>query len=187
MKRKPATPTRTTKSALTAAKAAEPRAAERRPRLAADVPDETLKLWVVLARAYAAVAKHAEEDVARHGLTVAEFGILEVLYHKGPLLLGEIQRKVLVSSGGITYLVDRLTSKGLVERQECPNDRRARYAVLTPAGEALIRDIFPQHARRIKRALSGLSTAEQAKAVELLRALGVAAAAGSGPARTDAA
>jgi len=183
MKRKPATPSRTT----AAAKSAEPRAAAaKRPRLAGDVPEESLKLWVVLARAYAAVAKHAEEDVARHGLTVAEFGILEALYHKGPLLLGEIQRKVLVSSGGTTYLVDRLAAKGLVERQECPNDRRARYAVLTPAGEALIRDIFPAHARRIERALSGLTRAEKSQAIELLRTLGVAAA-GSGPAKTDAA
>ncbi|HKG91963.1 MAG TPA: MarR family transcriptional regulator [Gemmatimonadaceae bacterium] len=135
-----------------------------------------LKLWVVLARAYASVSRHVEADIARHGLTVAEFGILEVLYHKGPLLLGEIQRKVLVSSGGVTYLVDRLTDKGYVERQECPEDRRARYAVLTPKGEAFIRGIFPDHARSIARACSGLSRGEQAQAAELLRTLGLAAA-----------
>ncbi|HET7457060.1 MAG TPA: MarR family transcriptional regulator, partial [Gemmatimonadaceae bacterium] len=140
--------------------------------------DATLKLWVVLARAYAAVAKHVEDDVARHGLTSAEFGILEALYHKGPLLLGEIQRKVLVSSGGITYLVDRLTAKGLVERQDCPNDRRARYAVLTDAGEKLIAEIFPRHAARITRAVSGLTAAEKTQATELLRKLGLAAADG---------
>ena len=135
-----------------------------------------LKLWVVLARAYTSVARHVEADVARHELTVAEFGILEVLYHKGPLLLGEIQRKVLVSSGGVTYLVDRLTAKGLVERQECPEDRRARYAVLTPAGQALIQRIFPDHAKAIERALSGLSPDEQAQAAGLLRRLGREAA-----------
>lgn len=139
--------------------------------------EATLKLWVVLARAYAAVAKHVEDDVARHGLTSAEFGILEALYHKGPLLLGEIQRKVLVSSGGITYLVDRLAAKGLVERQDCPKDRRARYAVLTPAGEQVIAEIFPPHAARITRALSGLTVAEKAQATGLLRKLGLAAAA----------
>lgn len=135
-----------------------------------------LKLWVVLARAYAAVGRHVEADIARHDLTVTEFGILEALHHKGPLLLGEIQKKVLVTSGGITYLVDRLEAKGLVKRQDCPTDRRARYAVLTPSGEALIQAIFPTHAERITEVLSVLSPDEQLQLTDLLRTLGHAAA-----------
>jgi MarR family 2-MHQ and catechol resistance regulon transcriptional repressor len=138
--------------------------------------DTPLKLWVVLARAYAAVERQVELDIARHDLTTTEFGILEALHHKGPLLLGEIQRKVLVTSGGTTYLVDRLVAKGLVKREECPNDRRARYAVLTPAGDALIRRIFPAHAELVARALGGLDASEQAEATDLLRRLGHAAA-----------
>ena len=143
--------------------------------LSDDDQSASLKLWVVLARAYAAVSSRVDADIARHDLTITEFGILEVLHHKGPLLLGEIQRKILVTSGGITYLVDRLVEKGLVKREECPNDRRARYAVLTPAGDALIRRIFPEHAQLIARVLSGLTRAEQTKATQLLRRLGVAA------------
>jgi MarR family 2-MHQ and catechol resistance regulon transcriptional repressor len=122
------------------------------------------------------VARHAEADVARHGLTGTEFAILEALYHLGPLLLGELQQKILVSSGGVTYLVDRLEEKGLVERQECPEDRRARYAALTADGEKLVGRIFPEHARHIARALSGLTAAETAQATALLRTLGTAAA-----------
>jgi MarR family 2-MHQ and catechol resistance regulon transcriptional repressor len=138
--------------------------------------DTALKLWVVLARAFGAVSAQSAEDVARHGLTTTEFAILEVLYHKGPLLLGEVQRKILVSSGGVTYLVDRLEAKGLVKRQECAEDRRARYAALTPEGEKLMGRIFPEHARRIARAVSGLTRAEQLEASALLRKLGIAAA-----------
>jgi MarR family 2-MHQ and catechol resistance regulon transcriptional repressor len=82
-----------------------------------------------------------------------------------------------VTSGGITYLVDRLVEKGLVKREECAEDRRARYAVLTPAGNALIRKIFPQHAVAIERAVSGLSTTEQRETVQLLKKLGLGAAA----------
>lgn len=139
--------------------------------------DTALKLWIVLARSFAAIERDIHAELATHEITPTEFGILEALHHKGPLLLGEIQRKVLVTSGGITYLVDRLTEKGLVERQECPGDRRARYAVLTPAGSALIRKIFPAHAKRIERAVSGLTATEQAQATVLLRRLGLAAAA----------
>src|SRR5687768_6548307 len=82
----------------------------------------SLKLLVVLARAQAAVEAHLHSNVGAHGLTLTEFAILEVLYHKGPLLLGEVQKRILVSSGGVTYLVDRLEVKGLVERRACPED-----------------------------------------------------------------
>ena len=135
-----------------------------------------LKTWVVLARAYASVASAVEADIARHELTTTEFGIIEALHHKGPLLLGEIQRKVLVTSGGITYLVDRLVEKGLVTRQPSPDDRRARYAVLTPAGKELIERIFPAHAAFLAHILSALTPREQAQATALLRKLGLAAA-----------
>ena len=135
-----------------------------------------LKLLVVLARAHASVEAHLHANVGAHGLTLTEFAILEVLYHKGPLLLGEVQKRILVSSGGVTYLVDRLEEKGLVERRACTEDRRARYAALTPEGEALIARIFPPHAELIREVMSTLSLEEQRQAVDLLRRLGRAAA-----------
>lgn len=135
-----------------------------------------LKLWVVLARAYGAIEVRAAADAARHDLTLAEFGVLEALHHKGPMLLGEIQRKLLISSGGITYVVDRLEEKRLVERRPSPEDRRARFAALTRKGRALIRRIFPEHAAQLELILAGLSRREQRQATELLRKLGRQAA-----------
>ena len=134
-----------------------------------------LRLWVILSRAHTAVARHAEADVARHGLTIAEFGVLEALYHLGPMLLGELQRKVLVSSGGVTWLVDRLEKRHLVKREACPEDRRARYATLTTEGKKLVARIFPDHARAIEHAMSGLTRADRERAAALLRSLGRAA------------
>ncbi len=136
----------------------------------------SLKLWIVLARAYESMARHVAADVAQHGLTIPEFGVLEVLYHKGRQLQGEVQKRVLVSSGGTTFLMDRLVARGLVERQDCPGDRRARYAVLTPAGAALMAEIFPIHAARIARAVSGLSASEQKQVTGMLKRLGLGAA-----------
>lgn len=135
-----------------------------------------LRLWVIMSRAQAAVASQASADVARHGLTLAEFGILEALYHRGPMLLGEVQKRILVSSGGITFLVDRLTAKGLVERRSCERDRRARYAALTDKGTTLVAQIFPEHAAVIARAMSAVAPGDQEHAADLLRILGRAAA-----------
>lgn len=133
---------------------------------------DALRLWVILSRAQSAVAAHARADFNRHGLTGAEFGAMEALFHKGPLLLGEVQKKILLSSGGITYVIDRLEARGLVERQRCPTDRRASYAALTAEGAQLMEEIFPQHAARIEGALSGLTAEEQREASALLRKLG---------------
>lgn len=143
----------------------------------ADLPTATsLKLWVVLARSHDALVQVLKADIERHDLTLAEFAVLEALYSKGPLLLGEIQRRVLVSSGGMTFLVDRLAKRGLAERRACPADRRARYAALTARGEKLMRSIFPAHAAAIQGAMTGLSQAEQRVATALLRSLGKEAA-----------
>jgi MarR family transcriptional regulator, 2-MHQ and catechol-resistance regulon repressor len=143
-----------------------------------DPPTATaLKLFVVLSRAQAAITAHTEASVVSHGLTITEFAILEALYHKGPMLLGEVQRKLLVSSGGITFLVDKLEKRGLVRRALCERDRRARYAELTSEGHALIARIFPAHAEAIRRAMSGLGLADQRKAIALLKTLGTEAAA----------
>jgi MarR family transcriptional regulator, 2-MHQ and catechol-resistance regulon repressor len=135
-----------------------------------------LKLYVVLARARNAVGRQADADISRHGLSTGEFAILEALYHKGPMLLGEVQRKILVSSGGVTYLVDRLQAAGLVERRDCPEDRRARYATLTEAGQELMERIFPDHIAAIRKAVAGLTPGEKRQAVELLKKLGRSAA-----------
>lgn len=144
----------------------------------ADPPTSTaLKLWLTIARAYEAAAELSRIDIARHGLSPAEFSIMEALYHKGPLLLGDVQRKALLSSGGITFIVDRLAKRGVVERLSCPTDRRARYAALTREGSALMKQVFPLHAGAMREAMSGVSTAEQKVITALLKRLGLAAAA----------
>ena len=142
-----------------------------------DATAAALRLWVIMSRAHTAVAAHAAADVQRHGLTLAEFGIIEALYHRGPMLLGEVQKRILVSSGGITFLVDRLAAKGLVERRSCETDRRARYAALTPKGTALVAEIFPSHAATVKAAMEGISPDEQERVADLLRDMGRRAAA----------
>lgn len=131
-----------------------------------------LKLWVVLARSFNAVAERLRQDIARFGLNPTEFGVLEILYHKGPLLMGEIGRHVLLTSGSTTYVIDKLEKQGLLHRVACPNDRRAIYAELTEAGRARMEEIFPQHAAIVRETVAGLAAADQETAIRLLRQLG---------------
>ena len=139
-----------------------------------DVP---LHLWVVLARAFDAVERHSRASIGRFGLGTTEFGVLEVLYHKGELPVCEVQRRILVESSSTTYVVDKLVKRGLVRRRHSGTDRRVVLLVLTPAGRRLIRRIFPLHAQAMRHAVAALPSREQARAVRLLRALGLGAAA----------
>lgn len=145
------------------------------PRTYGPAADTALKLFVVLSRAHRAVAEHARRDQERHGLGPTEFAVLEALYHKGPLLVGEVGARILLTSGSTTYVVDKLESRGLVTRRPCESDRRALYVELTREGRTTIKSIFPAHARAIEAAMAGLTRDEQETATELLKRLGLAA------------
>jgi len=138
--------------------------------------DTSLKLWVVLARAFDAVERHSRASIAGFGLGTTEFGVLEVLYHKGELPVCEVQRRILVESSSTTYVVDKLVKRGLVRRRHSGKDRRVVLLRLTPSGRRLIGRIFPTHARAIHDAVAALRPREQAQAVRLMRTLGLGAA-----------
>lgn len=140
-----------------------------------EAADTALKLFVVLSRAHRTLAEHARRDQERHGLGATEFAVLEALYHKGALLVGEVGARILLTSGSTTYVIDKLEQRGLVRRRPCESDRRALYVDLTREGRALIRKIFPDHARAIASAVAGLTLEEQRTVTRLLKKLGKSA------------
>jgi len=105
-----------------------------------------LRLWVTLARCHATYAKAVASKVQDYGLTPPQFGTLEALYHLGPLSLGELADKLLVTGGNVTYVMDRLQDQGLVYRYRRTDDRRVIEAKLTPEGRELVAEVFPAHA-----------------------------------------
>lgn len=134
---------------------------------------EMLELYVVLSRAYQWVNAHADRDIRRHGLTRTEFGVLELLYHKGPHPIQQIGSKVLMSSGNLTYVLNRLEEKRWVVRQPSTDDRRMVYASITESGSAFIEAVFPDHEAVIAAALAGLNAEERKAARRLLKKIGL--------------
>lgn len=133
----------------------------------------SLKLWVVLSRAHEALAARARLDVERGGLSLTEFGVLEALYHKGDLTAGEVSRCVLLKSGSLTYVIDKLVERGLIRRRACATDRRRTYLALTARGRSTMRRLWPRHAAAIQQATEGLSPTEKRAAARLLKRLGL--------------
>ncbi len=140
-----------------------------------DSTSQSLKLFIVLSRAYKAINEHVNKAIQQNGLNPTEFAVLELLYHKGDQPLQQIGGKILLASGSITYVVDKLEQKGLLRRVACPNDRRVTYAQITEEGKELIEEIFPEHAKRIDELMSSLSENEKADAIHLLKKLGLPA------------
>jgi MarR family 2-MHQ and catechol resistance regulon transcriptional repressor len=137
---------------------------------------DAIGAYVKLLRANRAVAARLEPRLAACGLTLTQFGVLELLLHKGPLHQREIGRKVLTSPGNVTDVIDKLEARGLVERLRDPADRRMMRVALSGHGRMVIEDLFPRHAADIARTMSGLSRDELGTLAALLRKLGMEAA-----------
>ncbi|WP_319560159.1 MarR family transcriptional regulator [Marispirochaeta sp.] len=106
-------------------------------------------------------------------MTLTQFGVLEVLLHKGPLTHREIAAKILKSRGNLTMVIDHLERDGFVERRPVAGDRRSMRVALTPAGEERIKTVFPLQAGAIRSAFGNLSVQEVTILGHLCRKLGL--------------
>jgi MarR family transcriptional regulator, 2-MHQ and catechol-resistance regulon repressor len=137
-----------------------------------DNRDQSLKLLVVLSKAYKVIMDRVVKDMKRNGLSAAEFSILELLNQEGKIPLQRIGDKIIVTSGSITYTVDKLEEKGYLKRVSCPEDRRITYAEITPSGRELFNRIFPAHADFVEALMGALTSEEKQIAIILLKKLG---------------
>jgi len=132
-----------------------------------------LGTFVKLVRAAESVTTRIHQHLIDAGLTVSQFGVLEALYHIGPLSQVNIAKKVLKSSGNITMVIENLEKSGLVKRERKKDDRRYYIVQLTDEGRKLIGSIFPRHAAKIMEEMMILSSTEQETLGNLCRKLGL--------------
>lgn len=100
------------------------------------------------------------KDVRSYNLNINEFSTLELLYHKGPQTIQHIKNKILIASSSLTYVIDRLEHKRLVNRQIDINDKRVTYIHLTSYGENIIKTYFPEHTKSITNHFQKLTIEE---------------------------
>src|ERR1700726_1187726 len=129
-------------------------------------------VWLVLMKAFQALLPHGAGNIKRTGLGDSDFRVLEVLLNKGPLPVNTIGPKVWLTPGSISVAVDRLVKKGLVSRNDHPDDRRVRRVELTPKGRAFITRGFGEHAAAMETVAGVLSKNERLTLLRLLKKLG---------------
>src|SRR5437016_7055033 len=134
-------------------------------------------VFLVLWKAARAVQAYAEKSISESEMCGSDFAVLEALLHKAPLPINEIGKKVLLTSGSITVAVDRLETKGLVERRVHGTDRRAKIVHLTKEGRKVITRVYANHAADMERlASASLTRAERKTLIRLLKKIGFEAA-----------
>jgi MarR family 2-MHQ and catechol resistance regulon transcriptional repressor len=134
----------------------------------------SLGAFIKLMRAAAEVNRRTSRHLAEAGVTLSQFGVMEALYHLGPMCQRELADRILKTDGNLTLVIDNLEKRGLAERKRATEDRRYVSVSLTASGEALIASIFPAHAKGIVNAFRVLTPEELDRLGALCRKLGKA-------------
>jgi MarR family 2-MHQ and catechol resistance regulon transcriptional repressor len=111
--------------------------------------------------------------VLPEGLTITQFGVLEAIYHMGPLSQGELAEKLLRSGGNLTLVVDNLEKAGYVFRERDPADRRFVIVKLTDKGSKFIAALFPKVVANVTREMAILSSTELLDLSRLCKKIGL--------------
>lgn len=132
-----------------------------------------VRIWLRLITCTNLIASRVRQDLHQSfETTLPRFDVLAQLDRAGEALsMGELSRRLMVTNGNITGLIDRLVRDGLVERQPAPNDRRMQLVRLTDAGRDFFDRVAAEHRRWVGDMMSRLSREEMAHLYELLARL----------------
>ncbi|WP_247739026.1 MarR family transcriptional regulator [Bacillus sp. 165] len=133
---------------------------------------KSLKVFIALSRTQRKLMDISNKSAQGWGLNPTEFAVLELLFHKGEQPLQRIGEKILIASGSITYVVDKLEKKDFAKRRPCPRDRRVIYAQLTQKGQELMEEMFPKHEVILHECMEMLTTEEKDQLLVLLKKVG---------------
>jgi DNA-binding MarR family transcriptional regulator len=109
------------------------------------------------------------------GLSMPQFSILMKVHHRGNCAIGDISEHFDITNPAASQLVDKLVQSGLIQREEDPNDRRAKLLNLTDKGKQLIQRSIEQRYRWVDELAVRLTPEERAKVAEALQIMTQAA------------
>ncbi|MGL4991492.1 MAG: MarR family winged helix-turn-helix transcriptional regulator [Sarcina sp.] len=129
----------------------------------------SLSAFIALKRANQYICKREMTTIKSTGLTVSQFAVLEILYSKGDLTVGEIIDGILSTSGNMTVVLKNLEKEGYIEKYKGPNDKRSFIVKLTNKGYDLIHNSLPTHLDNINNFMNVLDEEEQKTLIRILK------------------
>ncbi|MEH7224045.1 MarR family transcriptional regulator [Bacillus sp. JJ1566] len=125
--------------------------------------------FLILMKTSRALQERIRDDMMKNNISITEFSVLEVLFHKGIQTIQQIGKSVLITSGSMTYVIDKLEQKGLLRRSACQEDRRAIHVSLTDAGNEIMNKIMPEHEGFVDNVFDSLNANEVDTLIDLLQ------------------
>ena len=134
------------------------------------IKDSKLNLSTLIAftRAEHKIHNLEYKTIKESGLTISQFGVLEVLYNKGNLRIGEIMEKILTTSGNITVVIKNLEKDGFIKKISDPLDKRSTIISITDKGIKVIEEILPDHIKNINNIFDVLTNEEKVVLKDIL-------------------
>lgn len=128
-----------------------------------------LKIFIGMSRALNKINRATNKIYKKYGLTSGQFAVLEALYHKGDLSVGEVQEKILTTSGNIPVIVRNLEKEGLLEKVRDEKDKRRFILRITKKGRALMDLVYPENEAIIVSMINTWSKEEQEQILKYMK------------------
>ena len=134
-----------------------------------DRTDKAMRTWVQIYKTYNRFSTEELKYFLNHELTFNQFKVLEVLYHRGDLNIGDITKLSLSTPGNITVVIRNLKRDNWITSISDPKDKRANILSITQKGKDKMSKLFPQHSQNIHDYMDILDDEELDTLYKLLR------------------
>jgi DNA-binding MarR family transcriptional regulator len=132
------------------------------------VPEPHLRAWQAVLTAHASVVARVEGALVEAGLPPLSWYDVLWAVRRAPgrrVRMAELADGLTLSRGGLTKLAGRLEAAGLLRREPAEDDGRGLYAVLTDAGEDMLRRMWPVYAHVLREIFVDTISADEAAAI----------------------
>lgn len=130
--------------------------------------DKNLRLWIEFSRLNQVITREIFKDFGEFDLSPSQFAVIEALYHKGDLTVGQITKAILMTAGNLTVVIKNLEKRGLIS--VCPGtDRRVKILSITPHGRDILEQVFPLHLKRLDHLLNTYDEVQKDELITTLR------------------
>jgi MarR family transcriptional regulator, 2-MHQ and catechol-resistance regulon repressor len=128
--------------------------------------------FLLLMQTSKAIQERIRDEMSKNKLSITEFSVLEVLFYQGKQTIQQIGNRILITSGSMTYVIDKLEQRGVIKRNDCREDRRVIHITLTTIGMEMMENIMPKYQEMVDSFFGNLTDDESQLLVDSLKKVG---------------
>lgn len=134
--------------------------------------DPYIKFMIVMQKMMGSIKHKMSNQWKELEMYETDFFVLFALDANGPMTIQEMAAKIDVTSGTMTYIVDKLEKRELIKRVRCEEDKRRFYLELTEAGKRFWDIGVEMHAKQLREVFKGTSEEEMIQITEVMKKIG---------------